>query len=130
MRNLFYIGTFLLSLALFQSGAQAAEESRPESAEGYVAISPLNISIVKDFQVQGMLQVEIGLDIPDKKLREQALKIYHRLEDTYRYSFSAWEFLNLEGLIILGALLIGLIAALLPAVQASKTDIAETLSEG
>jgi putative ABC transport system permease protein len=51
------------------------------------------------------------------------------MEDTYRYSFSAWEFLTVEGLIILGALLIGLLAALLPAVQASKTDIAETLSE-
>ena len=52
------------------------------------------------------------------------------MEDAYRYSFSGGRFLMLEGLLILGGLLIGLLAALLPAIQASKTDIAETLSEG
>jgi putative ABC transport system permease protein len=52
------------------------------------------------------------------------------MEDSYRYNFSAFKFLDMEWTLISGALIIGFLAALIPAIQASRTDISETLSEG
>lgn len=50
------------------------------------------------------------------------------MDDTYRYQFSGWQFLRKEWWLLVGSVGIGLIAALLPAIQASKTDIADTLT--
>ncbi len=52
------------------------------------------------------------------------------MKSSYRYTFDAWQFLPQEVLLLAGALLIGFLAALLPARQAAQTDIAETLSGG
>ncbi len=52
------------------------------------------------------------------------------MEEAYRYRFSPWQFLPAEGWLLAGALLLGFIAAALPAVQASGTDISETLARG
>lgn len=49
------------------------------------------------------------------------------LEENYRYDFKAFSFVQ-EELFLLGAALgIGILAAILPALRASKTDISETL---
>ena len=53
-----------------------------------------------------------------------------RLKEAYRYEFDAGIFLRDEIYLMLGALVIGLLAALIPAVQASRTDISETLAKG
>ena len=50
------------------------------------------------------------------------------MQESYRYSFTGLTFLSVEGLVLLGALLTGFLAALLPAIQASRTDISKTLS--
>ena len=50
------------------------------------------------------------------------------LREAYRYNFSAGRFLREELYLVLAALVIGFIAAVIPAYQASKTDIAETLT--
>ena len=52
------------------------------------------------------------------------------MQDAYRYSFSGTLLLREEGYLALGALGVGLLAAVIPAVQASRTDIHTTLSEG
>ena len=52
------------------------------------------------------------------------------MSDAYKYSFQAWSFLKEEGYLLLGALGIGLIAAIIPAIQARNTDISETLTQG
>ncbi|PSR15314.1 MAG: hypothetical protein DA408_01135 [Bacteroidetes bacterium] len=49
------------------------------------------------------------------------------LHEAYRYTFTGWHFLPEEGYLFLGALGIGLLAAILPAIKASRTDISETL---
>jgi putative ABC transport system permease protein len=51
------------------------------------------------------------------------------LEETYKYTFSGFVFLKEEGLLAAGTLLIGFLAAVIPAVQAYNTDISETLSK-
>jgi len=50
-----------------------------------------------------------------------------KLKEAYRYDFDSMLFLKEEGYLILGALALGLLAALIPAIQASRTDISETL---
>ncbi len=50
------------------------------------------------------------------------------LEEAYRYPFSGWLFLPKELKLVGGALGIGFLAALLPAIQAARTDISDTLT--
>ncbi len=50
------------------------------------------------------------------------------MKNTYRYSFTGWKFLPEEGWLLVGALVVGFVAALIPAMQARRTDISETLS--
>ncbi|MEM6378859.1 MAG: FtsX-like permease family protein [Bacteroidota bacterium] len=52
------------------------------------------------------------------------------MESSYRYDFSGLTFLLQEGYLLIGALLVGFIAAVIPAIQAAKTDISETMSQG
>jgi putative ABC transport system permease protein len=51
------------------------------------------------------------------------------IQEAYRYNFSAWTFLKEELYLLIGALVIGFVAAVIPAVQASRTDISETLAK-
>ncbi|MEM1328854.1 MAG: FtsX-like permease family protein [Bacteroidota bacterium] len=51
------------------------------------------------------------------------------IQEAYRYNFSAWTFLKEELYLLIGALVIGFLAAVIPAVQASRTDISETLAK-
>jgi len=52
------------------------------------------------------------------------------MKESYRYSFTGLEFLQEELYLLFAALGIGLIAALIPAIQAQRTDISTTLAEG
>jgi putative ABC transport system permease protein len=52
------------------------------------------------------------------------------MQDAYRYTFSGWVLLREEAWLLLGALVIGVVAAIIPAIQAGRTDISTTLSEG
>lgn len=47
----------------------------------------------------------------------------------YRYDFQAWTLLPAELQLLAGALLLGVLASLIPALRASKTDIHKTLAE-
>jgi putative ABC transport system permease protein len=53
-----------------------------------------------------------------------------QMKETYQYDFSWTNFLVEEAYLFGGALIIGLLAAIIPAIQARNTDISETLSEG
>lgn len=50
-------------------------------------------------------------------------------EEAYRYDFGWLKFLPQEGVLFIGTLLVGLLAALIPAISAYKTDISQTLRE-
>lgn len=49
--------------------------------------------------------------------------------DAYRYDFQAWNLLASEWQLLVGALLLGVLASLIPALRASRTDIHKTLAE-
>lgn len=50
------------------------------------------------------------------------------LFELYKYRFDAWDFIREEAWLLAGALLIGLAAAVIPAIQAYRTEIAKTLA--
>jgi putative ABC transport system permease protein len=52
------------------------------------------------------------------------------MKESYRYSFSGFVFLKEELYLLGAALLIGFLAAVIPAIQARNTDISTTLAEG
>jgi len=62
---------------------QAAETVRPASDASYVIINAMNVSIIQNARVRGMLQIELGLDVPDDDLRETAIQLAPRLQDAY-----------------------------------------------
>ncbi|MEM9992333.1 MAG: FtsX-like permease family protein, partial [Bacteroidota bacterium] len=51
------------------------------------------------------------------------------IKASYRYQFSGMQFLSQEWWLLLGAILLGAVAAAVPALQAAKTDISETLTK-
>ena len=51
------------------------------------------------------------------------------MEDTYQYSFDGWLFMFEEIYVFIGALAIGILAALIPALMVYRTDISKTLSK-
>ena len=52
------------------------------------------------------------------------------LEEGYKYRFTGMLWIPQEWWIIGGALFVGLLAAVLPAIQGSRTDLHRTLAEG
>ena len=52
------------------------------------------------------------------------------MQEAYRYSFTGMQWLPKEWLLFASALGVGILAAVLPAIHASRTDISETLAEG
>ncbi len=58
------------------------------------------------------------------------LLIARYFSDAYRYDFQALVFLPEEGWLLLGALVVGAIAAAVPALRAANTDVHRTLSGG
>ncbi len=81
-RALSVVIMLVCALALAGHG-QATEASRPQSAEAFIALDPLNISIIQNLRIRGLLQVEVGLDVPDSDLRSRTLALYPRLQDAY-----------------------------------------------
>lgn len=65
----------------------------------------------------GMLLSHIGMEI-----------IGQFVKDSYRYNFNGRNLLSNEVWLLLASLAVGFITSLIPAFQASKTDIAETLT--
>lgn len=53
-----------------------------------------------------------------------------QMKEAYQYDFSWTNFLVEEAYLLGGAIVIGLLAAIIPAIQARNTDISETLAEG
>jgi len=63
-------------------------------------------------------------------LSHVAMEVLARyMQESYQYEFSGKVFLKEEWWLLAGALFVGLLAAILPAINASSTDISKTLSK-
>jgi flagellar basal body-associated protein FliL len=96
--------------ALSGTEASAAEPSSPSAqhkttqSESYVIVEPLYASILDGARSHGLLLVELGLDVPDAKLRDKVNQSLPNLRDAYvrslltyaATSVRAWRQPNVE----------------------------------
>ncbi len=68
--------------------------------------------------ILGLIAAHIGMEV-----------LGNYMQEAYRYPFTGKLWVQTEWLVILFALFTGLFAALIPAIQASTTDISETLTD-
>lgn len=68
--------------------------------------------------VVGMILSHVGMEI---------MSTY--LKDSYRYNFTGWKWTTGDTWLSIASLVIGLLAAIIPAIQATNTDIHQTLSQ-
>jgi putative ABC transport system permease protein len=80
--------------------------------------------------LEGLLLAVLGYVIGIVLSHAGLVVLADLMQDAYRYSFTAFRFLKEEAWLLGGALLIGFLAALIPALQARQTDISETLAKG
>ena len=127
LRALAYIIVFVSGLSIFISLFSSLKDRKYELALMRVmgsSPSKLFFLIILEGLILAVLGFVIGII-----LSHVVMSVFSRyLEDAYRYAFSGWEFLKEEWYLLFGALAIGFIAAIIPALQARKTDISRTLS--
>jgi flagellar basal body-associated protein FliL len=71
------------------AGARAAESNnqpaqhKTTQSESYITLEPIYATILDGNRPRGLLMVEIGLDVPDSKLRERVNQNLPALRDAY-----------------------------------------------
>ena len=128
LRNLAMIIVFVSGLSIFISLFSSLRDRKYELALMRVmGATPTKLFIL--IIVEGLLLAIIGYVI-GIILSHLGMSIFAgQMEDKYHYSFTAAKFLKEEFYLLGGALFIGFIAAVIPAIQAFKTDISQTLTE-
>lgn len=117
------------SFSIFISLVNSLKERRYELAiMRTLGASPgkLMLLIILEGLILAVLGYALGIF-----LSHAGLEIVQRvMPDTYRYQLSGLQFMKEEWYLLIGALAIGLLAAIIPAIQAGRTDISTTLSDG
>ncbi len=128
LRNLAMIIVFVSGLSIFISLFSSLRDRKYELALMRVmGATPAKLFFL--IILEGLLLAVIGYVI-GIILSHFGMSIFAgQMEDKYHYSFTATKFLKEEFYLLGGALLIGFIAAVIPAYQAFRTDISQTLSE-
>ncbi len=79
--------------------------------------------------VEGLILALIGFLIGTLMSHLGMETVAKYLKADFRYSFTGWKWVSEEWIILAVSLVLGFVAALIPAIQAAKTDINKTLSE-
>ena len=128
MRIIAMIIVFVSALSVFFSLVNALKEKKYELAlmRSMGASRGMIFSLI---MLEGAFIAAIGY-LLGLLLSHGGMMIFaDMLEAEYRYGFEAWRFLAEEAWMLLVVLLIGLTAAIIPAIMASVSDISTTLSE-
>jgi putative ABC transport system permease protein len=128
LRSLALIIVFVSGLSIFISLFDSLRDRRYELA----LMRVMGASRSKLFTIiilEGVLLAAIGFAIGIFLSHVGMEVLANFMKSSYRYSFSGMVFLKEEIYLLLGALSIGILAAILPAIQASRTDISKTLTD-
>lgn len=127
LKYLAYIISFVSALSIFISLFSSLKDRKYELALMRVT-GASRAKVFGLIMTEGLLLAFIGclLGFALSHIGMSVLAGY--MKESYRYTFTGATFLREEYWLILGSLLLGLVAAFIPAIQASRTDISETLS--
>ncbi len=129
LRILAFVIILVSGLSVFISLLGSLRERRYELALMRVmGGSPKTLFVL--IILEGLLLAAIGFVVGITLSHVGMQVLGSSLESSYRYDFTGLMFLPKEWFLLAGALAIGLVAALIPAWQASRTDISDTLTEG
>jgi putative ABC transport system permease protein len=129
LRALALVIVFVSGLSVFISLYSSLKERRYELALMRVmGSSPGRLFVL--IVLEGLLLAAIGYVIGIALSHFSMEMLAGYMKESYRYSFTGFEFLKEELYLLFAALGIGFIAAVIPAVQAMRTDISTTLAEG
>ncbi len=129
LRALALVIVFVSGLSVFISLYSSLKERRYELALMRVMGSSrgnLFVLIVLEGLLLAVLGYIIGIAI--SHISTEVLAGF--MKQSYRYSFTGFEFLKEEIYLLFAAMGIGFVAAVIPAIQAMRTDISTTLAEG
>lgn len=70
--------------------APATRQERLTSAESYIPMATLSVSVLQRQSTQGTLVVDMGVDVPDETLRHRALANLPRLQDALRTALAVY----------------------------------------
>jgi flagellar basal body-associated protein FliL len=77
------IPLFSGSLPALGAESNAPAQRKTTQSESYIQIEPMYASILDGVKSRGLLLVELGLDVPDAKLRERVTQNLPALRDAY-----------------------------------------------
>ena len=88
LRLVLLLATVTLPLLSGSPSALGAEANAPAQrkttqSESYVMIEPMYASILDGIKPRGLLLVEVGLDVPDARLRDRVTQNLPALRDAY-----------------------------------------------
>jgi len=128
LRSLAILIAIVSALSIFISLFKSMRERKYELA----LIRVLGAGQVKVFALiilEGLILALIGFVIGTILSHIGMELVAKHLKADFRYSFTGWKWLAEEWIVFGVALVLGFVAALIPAIQAAKTDINKTLSE-
>ena len=73
-----------------QQQAPATRQERLTSAESYIPLPTLSVSVLQRQSTQGTLVVDMGVDVQDATLRRRALANLPRLQDALRTALAVY----------------------------------------
>ncbi len=126
LRSLAWVIAFVSGLSIFISLYNSLKDRRHELALMRVmGATPIKLFalIILEGLIISILGYLIGMFLAHTVLFLSA----DRLFELYKYRFDAFTFIREEAWLLIGALAIGLVAAIIPAFQAYKTEIAKNL---
>jgi putative ABC transport system permease protein len=127
LRYLAMLIAFVSGLSIFISLFKSLQERKYELALMRVSgASPVQLSML--ILIEGLILAIIGFIIGIALSHLASSLMGSAMSDAYQYDFSSWKFGKNEGRLLLASLVIGIIAALIPAIKAYNTDINKTLS--
>lgn len=128
LRNLAILIAFVSALSIFISLYKSLRERRYELALMRV-MGGHRSGLFALVVVEGLILAGIGFAVGTAVSHLGMNWAAAYLKDDFRYTFTGWKWLTEEWYILGASLALGLIASLLPAIQAARTDINKTLSE-
>ncbi|MFZ1749344.1 MAG: FtsX-like permease family protein [Saprospiraceae bacterium] len=128
LRGLAMLIAFVSALSIFISLFKSMRERRYELALMRV-LGAGRIKVFALIILEGLILAIIGFVIGTIMSHVGMELIAKYLKADFRYSFTGMNFINEEWTVLVIAILLGVLAAIFPAIQAARTDINKTLSE-